>query len=272
MTRRQVKSWGGVSLADLQKRWKRENVYLYGEIDSTNDVARDMVRDGAAPGTVILSRAQTAGRGRGDNTFHSPANRGVYLTMVFGPSGDWARRPVTILAGLGVAVALERAFPGLAPGLKWPNDLIVRSRKLGGILAETVPAATATPDGTSWLVIGVGVNLTTDELPPELAGTAIGIRECCEGAEPVDVADAIVRGLERWLLDPPAELTEEMLLELDRLDRLKNRRIALGNGGETPVVGQAAGLAPDGALLFRPDRGALRRVVSGSVDILEERT
>jgi BirA family biotin operon repressor/biotin-[acetyl-CoA-carboxylase] ligase len=266
VNRRRVKSWGGVTIAQLQERWNRETVFVYGEIDSTNTIAREMVSKGADPGTVVMSRAQTAGRGRGSHTFHSPSNQGVYLTMIFHPPGEWLGRPVTILAGLGVALELERAFPDLRPGLKWPNDLMARDRKLGGILAETVPGS----DGTDRLVIGVGINLTTEALPAELSGRVIGVRDCCEVVEPSDVADAIVRGLERWSHDPPEVLSEEALTELDRLDRLKNRRVALGDPDETPVVGRAAGLAPDGALLFRPDRGALRRVTGGSVEILEE--
>ncbi|MFV1986688.1 MAG: biotin--[acetyl-CoA-carboxylase] ligase [Gemmatimonadota bacterium] len=266
MTRRRVKTWCGVPIAELRARWNRDNVYVYGTIDSTNAVARDLVAEGVAAGTVVMSRAQSAGRGRGDHTFHSPADRGVYLTMIFDPRGDWSSTPVTVLAGLGVATELERAFPELKPGLKWPNDLIARDRKLGGILAETVGA----PDGRDRLVIGVGVNLTTDALPEELDGRAVGVLECCDQAEPSDVADAVVRGLETWLHSPPEILSEAMLAELDRLDRLKNHRLAVTDVESTPILGRAAGLAPDGALLFRPDRGALRRITTGSVEILGE--
>ncbi len=266
MTPRRVKTWFGVSAGALQARWSREQVFLYGEVDSTNTVARDLVAEGAAPGTIVLSRGQSAGRGRGARTFHSPRDGGVYLTMIFKPEGVWTASPVTVLAGLGVATELERACPGLRPGLKWPNDLMARDRKLGGILAETVGG----PDGSDRLVIGVGINLTTEELPEELAGRVVGVGECCDDVEPADVADAVVRGLERWLRAPPEALSETMLSELDRLDRLKNRRLALTEVEGAPIVGRAAGLAPDGALLFRPDRGPLRRVMAGSVEILEE--
>lgn len=259
-----MKRWAGVSVEDLRARWGREDVHLFGEVDSTNDIAREMAAEGAGAETIVLSRSQTAGRGRGDNRFHSPPDGGVYLTMIFDPAGDWLGSPVTILAGLGVAIELERRFPDLRPGLKWPNDLIARGRKLGGILAETA----AGPDGGDRLVIGVGVNLSTDALPKALAKRVIGVRDCCDDVEPVEVAGAIVRGLERWLRAPPDLLTEDMLARLDRLDRLKNRRVALDAGGD-PTEGRAAGLAPDGALLFRPDRGALRRVTSGSVELLE---
>lgn len=265
MTARRVKTWGGKPVADLMKRWDRENIYVYGEIGSTNTRARELADEGAEPGTVVMSRGQTAGRGRGDARFHSPKDEGVYLSMIFRPGGAGLDAPITVLAGLGVATELAHALPGLRPSLKWPNDLIARDRKLGGILAE----AARGPDGADQLVIGVGVNLTTRSLPEDLRESVIGIDECCE-ADPGDVADAIVRGLERWLHEPPAAIAGPLLDDLDRLDWLKSRRIALTEaGGGAPVAGRAVGIAPDGALLFRPDRGALRRVSSGSVEALE---
>ena len=266
MSARRVKTWGGKPVADLMRRWDRENVYVYGEIGSTNTRARELADEGAVAGTVVMSRGQTAGRGRGDARFHSPKDEGVYLSMIFRPGGAGLDAPITTLAGIGVAMELERAFPDLRPALKWPNDLMSRDRKLGGILAE----ATRGPDGEAQLVVGVGVNLTTTSLPDDLRDRVIGVRECCE-AEPGDVADAIVRGLERWLHEPPESIAGAVLDALDRLDWLKNRRIALTEAGDrVPVVGGAAGIAPDGALLFRPDRGALRRVATGSVEPLED--
>jgi len=265
MTRRRVKRWAGIPLADLCERWKREDVYLYGDIDSTMSAARALADDGAPSGTIVLSRGQTGGRGRGGATFHSPSGDGVYLSMVFRAEGEEIDAPITILAGLGIATELERRFTELRPSVKWPNDLIARDRKLGGILAE----ATRDPVGAHQLIVGVGINLSTDRLPEDLAGHVVGMDTCCE-AEAVDVADAIVAGLERWLYDPPRALNEDMLTHLDRLDWLKNRRIAINDSSEGSVAGWAAGIAPDGGLLFRPDRGALRAVTMGSVEVLEE--
>lgn len=264
MTRRRVKRWAGVPVADLCERWNRGDVYVYGEIDSTMTAARELADEGAPPGTIVLSRGQTAGRGRAGSTFHSPSGDGVYLSMVFRPLGERIDAPITILAGLGVTLELAGSFPDLSPSVKWPNDLIARDRKLGGILAEAI----RDPGGGHQLIVGVGINLSTRKLPDDLAGRAVGIAECCE-AEPVDVADAVVRGLERWLRDPPPALTEAMLADLDRLDWLKNRRVAVTETPEASVEGCAAGIAPDGGLLFRPDRGPLRAVRTGSVEVLE---
>jgi hypothetical protein len=80
------------------------------------------------------------------------------------------------------------------------------------------------------------------------------------------VGDAAVHGLGRWMTDIPETLDEATLGEMDRLDWLKGRRLAWTSSGGEPVRGTGAGIAPDGALLIRPDRGALRRVITGSIE------
>jgi BirA family biotin operon repressor/biotin-[acetyl-CoA-carboxylase] ligase len=181
--------------------------------------------------------------------------------MVFRPGRLDVAPLATVLAGLGVAIELERRFPGLHPLLKWPNDLIARERKLGGILVEQ----SRDGRGTSQLVVGVGINLDIDLLPDAVSSRAVGVSQCVN-ADLAAIADAAVHGLGRWMTDIPETLDEATLVELDRLDWLKGRRLAWTSSGAEPVRGTGAGIAPDGALLIRPDRGALRRVITGSIE------
>jgi len=261
---RQVKTWGGVAVDDLRERWGREAVYAYGEIDSTNDIARALADNGAGEGTIVVARSQTAGRGRSGNRWYSPEG-GLYLSMLFRPRRAEVPPLVTVLAGLGVARELSRRIPGISVSIKWPNDLVLDGRKLGGILAETHAGA----DGAPRLVVGVGLNVGETEWPTALGGAAIALAERATATLP-EVADAVIAGLERSIAALPDALTPAQLDELDRRDWLKNRRIALDTGGDEPLVGRGAGIAPDGAFLFRPDRGALRRVTTGSVEVLGE--
>lgn len=262
---RQAKSWGGSSVADLRERWKRENVYVYGAIASTNEVAREWVEKEAPRGTIILAKAQTAGRGRGDHTWTSPELAGVYVSVLFRPERQTVAPLVTVLAGIDVARSLNGVLGSTQVSIKWPNDLMARDRKLGGILAEASPAA----DGGSTLILGVGLNVHTKRLPAELTG-AIAVDELSEKVDLVEAADAVVRGLERRLHSPPDTLDEAALEELDGLDWLRNRQVRHEVGSAEPVDGIAAGIAPDGALLLRPARGALRRVVAGTIQPLSE--
>ncbi len=265
MSARRVRTWAGLSADELRRRWKREGVYLYGEADSTNAIARRLADEGADDGSIVLAREQSAGRGRSGRSWFSPEG-GLYLSMIFRPEVTAVPPLVTILAGLGVATELQRRFAFAPAWIKWPNDLVVEGRKLGGILAET----SASEDGAPRLVVGVGINVADSRWPKALDGTAVALESLGPATLP-GTADAVVAGLERWLPDVPETLDPTRLDELDRRDWLKNRRLALDQGGDEPVVGYAAGIAPDGALLFRPDRGALRRVTSGSIEVIEDR-
>jgi BirA family biotin operon repressor/biotin-[acetyl-CoA-carboxylase] ligase len=265
MSRRGVRSWGGLSLADLQQRWGREAVIAYGKIDSTNAAAKDLAEAGAEAGTIVVCREQTAGRGRQDRPWHSPPDTGLYMSMIFRPSASVLQPLASVLAGLGVVAALDRRLPGLDPGLKWPNDLMAGDRKMGGLLAE----ASWSASGPRFLVVGVGVNVKpmSGTMSPRLRKEATWIEERRPDTDLPEVADAVIEGLERWLYDPPATLDSGALDLLDEYDWLKNRRVRARLSDQEALGGVAAGVAPDGALLFRPDGGALRRITTASIEI-----
>ncbi len=268
MSRRKVQSWAGERVDDLSARGKRE-VVAYGVIDSTNSAALELAEDGASAGTVVVCREQTAGRGRGERKWHSPPGTGLYLSMILRPRSPVLSPLVSILAGLGVVASLDRAFPGLDPALKWPNDIVRDGSKLGGVLAEAVSDGS----GPRHLVVGVGLNVKSmaRTLPRALKPRTTWIEAHVPGAELPAAADAVVSGLERWLRKPPATLDAGALDLLDRYDWRKNRRVEVTPPGEEAgLSGVATGIAPDGALLFRPDRGALRRIASATV-VAEER-
>lgn len=255
-----VEDWAGKPIGALRERWDRESVFAFDRIPSTNDLARELMEAGAPSGTIVLCRQQTAGRGRAGRSWASPAGAGVYLTMAFRPRAATVPPLVTVVAGVDLARELNQRFPGLGAAVKWPNDLMGRERKLGGILAETARA-----DGQeAFLVVGVGINVESDRLPDDVDG-AVALADCVDPTPLVDVADGVVAGLERRLPRVPTSLDAASLEELDRLDWLKNRWVEHRLSDREPTVGLAAGIAPDGALLLRPRGGALRRVVAGSI-------
>jgi BirA family biotin operon repressor/biotin-[acetyl-CoA-carboxylase] ligase len=265
MTTRKVKTWAGLSADALRKRWDREDVHLYGAVDSTNDLARELADGGAPAGTIVLAREQKGGRGRAGRAWHSPPG-GLYLSMVFRPGGIENPELLPLLAGLGIVQEVERRFEGLRPALKWPNDLMADDRKVGGILCEAVWGE----DGIRHLVVGTGVNVAPLEsgAPRGLRGRATSLEAVLEREVPLEeVADAVIAGLEAYLPRAPARLDAALLALTDRYDWLRDRRVGVTplDGGET-VAGTCVGIAPDGALLFRPDRGALRRLTRVSVE------
>lgn len=260
MLAEEAKGWAGESVAWLREHWSRESVFAFGRVPSTNDLARELAEAGAPSGTIVLCSEQTAGRGRAGRSWESPAGAGLYLSMVLRPRAVAVPPLLTVVAGVDLARELNRRFPGLGSAVKWPNDLMARDRKLGGILAET----TRDGDRDVLLIVGVGINVEPGRLPDDVDG-AVSLADCVGPARLVDVADAVVAGLERRLPRVPTSLDAASLDELDRLDWLKNRWVEHRISDRKPAIGLAAGIAPDGALLLRPRGGALRRVVAGSI-------
>lgn len=147
-------------------------VYVHERLDSSNQTAKRLALAGAPHGTLVLAGQQSAGRGRMGRRFESPAGKGIYLSLVL-------RAPVPASEALGVtvgaAVAVARAVQklcGIELGIKWVNDLYYQGKKVCGILTE---AGTSVESGLlEWLVVGIGLNLTTTpaDWPEELARTA----------------------------------------------------------------------------------------------------
>jgi BirA family biotin operon repressor/biotin-[acetyl-CoA-carboxylase] ligase len=245
MSRRKTTEWAGESLEALQVRWDRESVVLYGKIDSTNEAARELAENGAAAGTIVLCREQTAGRGRAGHEWHSPRDAGVYLSMVLRPADLSHPGMISILGGLGVLERLDVHYQGLAPRLKWPNDLIAGGLKLGGVLAE----ATWSESRPRFLVVGVGINVRPlgSDVPAAVRDRATAIdSEIGATASLVEVADCVIAGLETWLprgrrsSEPcgPIRLASRSASPIDSAGRGRRtiRHLRGNRAGRSPVV------------------------------------
>jgi BirA family biotin operon repressor/biotin-[acetyl-CoA-carboxylase] ligase len=162
---------------------------------------------------------------------------------------------VPLLVGLAVAEAMQDAHEALRVGIEWPNDLVVRGRKLGGILCEGASGA---------VVAGIGINVRTPDggFPAFLAERATSLEQ--EGAKalsPSALASLIVRALQRRLGEPTPSLSPDALRELVARDALAARAVLTEEHG----AGVARGIEQDGALLLEREDGSRVRVVAGSV-------
>lgn len=236
------------------------------EVESTNDVARALAEDGAPHGTAVLAERQTAGRGRRGRTWVSPPGENVYLSLVLRPELPAERAfELTLLAAVALAEALE--FCGVAPGIKWPNDVELGGRKVAGILAEL----STSPDGLlRHVVLGLGVNVNAplSGLPEEIRARATSLSSAL--GRPVSCARVVTAFFDRF---------EEWLV-LHRslgfgavLDTWRARSTTLGTEVRALVEGQViSGVAEDvddtGALLVRDDAGRLHRIVAGEISSL----
>ena len=159
-------------------------VRIYDEIGSTNTEVMEEARVGAPEGLVIVADHQTAGRGRLGRTWSAEPGTSLLVSVLLRPPLPISEVPAVLMAaGLAACDGVEGAA-GFRPQLKWPNDLVVGDRKLAGLLTES------TPGEVTAVILGLGVNVTADAYPAELAGAATSCEE--EAQRPVDRAELLV--------------------------------------------------------------------------------
>jgi len=244
----------------LTTRWVGRQLVYLTRTTSTQDVAAGEAARGAPDGTFVIAEEQTAGRGRLDRSWVSPPGANLYLTLVLRPSVQRLRL-LSVVSGLAVAEALEPAT-GLSPRLKWPNDVLVGERKIGGALIRSELRG----DAVDYALVGIGVNVNFDVAAvPEIAEIATSVRrETGADASREELLAALLNAFET-LYEEPAEAV--LAAWRSRLDTLGRRvRATLGERVEEGVAEDVDG---DGSLLIRRDDGSLAVVEAGDVTLRE---
>jgi BirA family transcriptional regulator, biotin operon repressor / biotin---[acetyl-CoA-carboxylase] ligase len=234
------------------------HIFWYAEVGSTNDVAAMLADRGQPEGTVVIADAQSAGRGRHGRVWVSPPAAGLYMSIVMRPSSQVVGL-LTLAAGVAIAEGIEAAT-GLAPHLKWPNDVYQDGRKLAGILAE----AGASPAGVQHVVLGCGINLMPAAYPPDVAARATSIES--ELGRPVDRGFILVHclaALYARYLDLHSNRADVVDRWRSRASTTFGRRVEWDAAGMTKQ-GVAEDVDDGGALIVR-DGGTRVRVISGEV-------
>jgi len=250
-----------VDWTDAARRGRRigHAIEAHEVIGSTNDRARELLADAAADGTVVVADAQSAGRGRRDRTWYSPAGRSLSMSAVVRPRlaahNAWQ-------LSLATALAVSEACDPVAPTwLKWPNDVVgADDRKVGGILIETVIEG----DRVVGAVIGVGMNLDwrRGEMPDDVRDTATSLADL--GGQAVDrvaLLDRVLDGLSAEV--GSLEGGRSPLHRYRTRCRTLGRRVDVSVGDRT-ISGTAIDLDLDGALVVETADGP-RRIPNGEV-------
>jgi BirA family biotin operon repressor/biotin-[acetyl-CoA-carboxylase] ligase len=280
--------------ARLGTRWLGRAFEWHAECASTNDLAAERARAGAPAGLVVAADAQTSGRGRLGRTWHSPAEENLYVSLLLRPGRPPAEiPPLTLLVGGAVAGALANL--GLAPRLKWPNDVELlddqarepsegsrtlprgapqgeallrsretgRRRKVAGILTEMASAG----GSALHVVVGVGLNVNGLEFPPEIADRATSLRRALgRRVDRLDLLAALLDTLEPLYEDferrgPAAAVAA---FEAHAAFPARCRVTVPGQPGDR-LEGTALGVDADGALRLRDETGQIHRVISGEL-------
>lgn len=154
-------------------------IQVYKLLESTNLTAKELANAGAPAGTVVIAEQQSAGRGRLGRSFYSPAAAGIYMTVLLRPQESTETSMlITSAAGIAVCRAVQTVAK-VEPQIKWVNDVYLDGRKLCGILTEASMNFEA--GNLEYLVIGIGVNMTDGDFPPELRDSAISLAEKNQG-------------------------------------------------------------------------------------------
>lgn len=240
-------------------------LHLFSSIESTNTHAMQEAVKGAPHGSVYVAEEQTAGRGRGDHAWHSEPYTGIYVSILLRPQlaaadGLW----LSLATGLAVQRAIKTVTK-IVTDIRWPNDLLLNGRKVGGILVEMNAEASR----IRYAVIGIGINVNQRMFPGQLSSKATSLR--------LETGREIVR--ENLLVEMLQCLSEEIdaLIQLESfaascaeiLQRLeakstwiRGKQVFVDEAGG--YTGVTAGLDEKGFLRVQTDHG-VRRVLSGGV-------
>lgn len=256
----------------LQTEYLGRRLEVLRSVDSTNRGLRALAETGAAHGTVLLADEQTAGRGRGSRSFASPADNGLYMSMLLYPKlGADKIHLLTVIAAVSVQEAVQRVA-GVVPDIKWVNDLYLDGKKLGGILTEAV-VTDAEAGGIGFAVVGVGLNIgSTRPLPQETAQNACALGERCGETQ-------IRCRLAAEILNRFEDNYEAFCVGQDPLEILARYRQHLLWLGETvrvlplsgaPFSAKALDVDGDGRLLVQTADGEMHRLAGGEIQVRQD--
>ncbi|MDI6759159.1 MAG: biotin--[acetyl-CoA-carboxylase] ligase, partial [Candidatus Omnitrophota bacterium] len=245
--------------SNLNTKFIGKKIYYFDSLSSTMDIAYDLGIKATPEGTLILAEAQVKGKGRLDRNWFSPRYKGIYLSLILRPKLAPNQTPLlTLLSAVSICEAIKTAL-NLDVQIKWPNDILINNKKLGGILTEL----NAEIDITHFVIIGIGLNINNDK--KSLVSGAISLKEQKkENINRIDLLQEILRKIEaNYLLFqddgalPIIEKWREYNITLAKRVKVYSYR--------EHIEGYAQDIDVDGALLVRKDSGVVQRVFSGDV-------
>jgi BirA family transcriptional regulator, biotin operon repressor / biotin---[acetyl-CoA-carboxylase] ligase len=239
-----------------------KRIYHFFRTDSTNRVGMELGYGGEPEGAVILAEEQSAGRGRAGRSWHSERGTGIYVTLLLRPRISPVQAPLlTMMAGLSAYAAIQ-ARTGLRVDLKWPNDLMLNGKKLGGILTEMYADTTL----VRFVIVGIGINVNQEKFPGDLSAIATSLRaETGANQSRFELLGRLLREFEsdynRFLREGASSVTARFT---KASSYAVGKRVRVANGTES-FTGVTAGLATEGLLQVEREDGKVVTVIAGDV-------
>ncbi len=240
----------------------------FAETDSTNIRAKYLANEGAPEGTVVVAEKQTQGKGRRGRTWFSPPGEGIYASIILRPPISPNEAPkLTLMTAVALAEALL-SLTSLKVRIKWPNDILVKGRKVAGILTEI----STEMDRIDYVIIGVGVNVNTprEGLSPDIAQLATSVyMETGKAFPRIVLLRAFLQWLEIYYEAFKTKGFDPILSRWKHLADIIGRRISV-DLMDIVRVGKVLDVDKDGFLILQDRKGAIERIISGDVTLLSQ--
>lgn len=246
-------SWG------LNTKFIAREIFYFDSLPSTMDKAMELGLKDAPEGSLVVAETQTKGRGRLGRHWVSPKYKGVYFSLLLRPKIIPQQASVlTILIAVSAIEAIQK-ITGLSPSIKWPNDIMLNNKKLGGILLEM----NAETDLVKFVVIGVGVNVNSPKTSLAPNSTCLD-EESALKVERVSLLQEILKQIESNYSAFSHEGAKNILERWRRASSTLHSRIKVSYQEES-IEGEAVDIDVDGGLLVRNDSGFIEKVMAGDV-------
>ncbi len=240
-----------------------QEIYYKDELDSTNEFAKSLAREGALEGTIVIADTQTSGKGRLGRTWVSPPKTGIWLSLILRPEiKPQHAGQLTLLSGLCMCEAIHN-ITGMNSYIKWPNDVVVNGKKVCGILTEM----NAEIERVNHVVLGIGVNVNQNEFNEDLPyATSLSI----EGQTNYKRSIIVKEFIDIFEKAYEAYKVSESLAEF--LPRYENKCITLGKEvkiieGGREIIAQAINVEENGNLIVMLSDGSKKQIYAGEVSV-----
>jgi len=236
----------------------------FDSIGSTNDEALAWAADGARDFSIVAADEQTRGRGRLNRKWFTPKGSAIAMSLILRPAADLRPHLARTVGWAALAIVKACAELGLAARIKWPNDILLDAKKIAGVLVEAVWSG----DDIDALVIGVGINVRKESVPPAAAlqFPAASLEDAL-GKEPPAREEFLARVLDAFIHWRARLRTDELIQAWNEALAFRGEQIQIHAGDETPSAGEALGVETDGSLRVRHADGKIVLVRVGDVSL-----
>ncbi|OGX14784.1 MAG: biotin--[acetyl-CoA-carboxylase] ligase [Omnitrophica WOR_2 bacterium RBG_13_41_10] len=243
----------------LNSKFMGKKIYYFDAVSSTMDIATGLGIKGSPEGTIVVAETQTKGRGRMARCWFSPKYKGIYLSIILRPDILPNSTPLlTLLCAVSILEAIKSQI-GLDTKIKWPNDLLIHNKKVGGILTEL----NAEMDITHFVVIGIGLNVNNDKKSLVEGATSLK-EEAKEEVGRLSLIQDILRSIETNYIIFQQKGGQHIIEKWRLNSATLGKRIKV-NYQKTHLEGQAIDIDTDGGLLVRCDSGLIEKIMAADI-------